>query len=91
MTTVSPTPETSPEKSPLTSTLAAPQTHPGAPTPPPSMRLRELAFGAACARPSARRPGWASPTPSARPRPPPPNSPSWSTRSPYRSSGCCGR
>ncbi|MFF7364242.1 methyltransferase [Streptomyces sp. NPDC008125] len=49
MTTVSPTPETSPEKATLTSTLAAPQTHAGAPTPPPSMRLRELAFGAACA------------------------------------------
>ncbi|MGW2277216.1 methyltransferase [Streptomyces sp. NPDC001770] len=49
MTTVSPTPETSPEKATLTATLAGPQTHAGAPATPPSMRLRELAFGAACA------------------------------------------
>lgn len=44
MTTVSPTPDTTPVAAPLT----APQIS-AAQTPPPSMRLRELAFGAACA------------------------------------------
>ncbi|WP_299531434.1 methyltransferase [uncultured Streptomyces sp.] len=41
MTTVSPTPETTP--------LTAGRPPAGTHTPPPSMRLRELAFGAACA------------------------------------------
>lgn len=45
MTTVSPTPDTTP----VASTIAAPLTATAAPAPPPSMRLRELAFGAACA------------------------------------------
>ncbi|MFE6040809.1 methyltransferase [Streptomyces sp. NPDC056452] len=45
MTTVSPTPDTTP----VASTIAAPLAPTAAPAPPPAMRLRELAFGAACA------------------------------------------
>ncbi|MBL1291409.1 methyltransferase [Streptomyces sp. NPDC057067] len=44
MTTVSPTPDTTPVATPV----AVPQVS-AAQSPPPSMRLRELAFGAACA------------------------------------------
>ncbi|MFJ8750054.1 methyltransferase [Streptomyces sp. NPDC102441] len=44
MTTVSPTPHTTPVAAPLTAPPVS-----AAQTPPPSMRLRELAFGAACA------------------------------------------
>ncbi|MGW1818448.1 methyltransferase [Streptomyces sp. NPDC002125] len=44
MTTVSPTPDTTPLKSTITTAKPA-----EAPSPPPSMRLRELAFGAAVA------------------------------------------
>ncbi|WP_069173809.1 methyltransferase [Streptomyces griseus] len=46
MTTVSPTPETTPVTPTLSSSAPAPAT---GQSPPPSMRLRELAFGAACA------------------------------------------
>ncbi|MER6721696.1 methyltransferase [Streptomyces halstedii] len=46
MTTVSPTPETTPLTSPVTTPTAPPA---AAQAPPPAMRLRELAFGAACA------------------------------------------
>ncbi|MDQ0791903.1 methyltransferase [Streptomyces sp. B1I3] len=48
MTTVSPTPDTTPVTSPLSSP-SAPAASGAGQAPPPAMRLRELAFGAACA------------------------------------------
>ncbi|MFE7758645.1 methyltransferase [Streptomyces sp. NPDC057418] len=49
MTTVSPTPETTPVGSPVTASSKPAASAPAAQAPPPAMRLRELAFGAACA------------------------------------------
>ncbi|GHB21069.1 MULTISPECIES: methyltransferase [Streptomyces] len=49
MTTVSPTPETTPVVSPPAAPQASVAASSAPQTPPPAMRLRELAFGAACA------------------------------------------